>query len=457
MGRITAGLPRHEIQCLFRDGVTTGLTDRELLERFATARDRAGELAFATLVARHGPMVWSVCRRALGNMADVDDAFQATFLVLVRRAVDVRVQDSLGPWLYGVAVRVARRARTSGLRRAVVELDATIAATLPAPRAGGDWDLRMVIDEAIARLPAGYRSAVVLCHLEGLTHEEAAERLRCPVGTVRSRLARGRALLRKRLERAGLGIHATAALPLSSLEPPCASSSIAPQLIDATIRGATLLACGGPVGGSIPARILQLTVGVSRTMTISKASIAVSLFGLVGLAAWGAAVYAGQVSGAAAQPRFTVTQGGPPPSLARTPTTAQRPNPTTDSRPDLETTNPKAEPVIPDDLPPVVISVDPPLGAVDVDPGLREIRVTFSKEMNDRSWSWTEGTTYAVPKTDGEIHFATDQRTCVMPVKLEPGKTYALGINSERFHGFRDQRGQPALPYLVVFRTKSAP
>jgi RNA polymerase sigma factor (sigma-70 family) len=456
MGRTTAGLPRHEIQCLFRDGVATGLTDLELLERFAASRDRAGELAFATLVARHGPMVWSVCRRALSNLADVDDAFQATFLVLVRRAADLRVHDSLGPWLYGVAVRVARRARTSGLRRAVVGLDATIADTLPAPRAGSDWELRSALDEAIARLPAGYRSAVVLCHLEGLTHAEAAQRLRCPVGTVRSRLARGRALLKKRLDRSGLGTQAMAAWPLAWLEPPCAPSSIAPQLIDAAVRGAILCARGRPVTGAVPARILELTAGVSRSMTISKASIVLSLLVFVGLVAWGAAVFAGQVSGPASNARFAFAQDGPP-SFAFTATPAVRPDSTADPRPDLETANADAEPVIPDDLPPVVIAVEPPLGAVDVDPGLREIRVTFSKKMNDRSWSWTEGNVYAVPKCDGAIHYAADQRTCVMPVKLEPGKTYVLGINSQRFHGFRDQKGQAALPYVVVFRTKNAP
>ena len=193
-----------ELQSIFRGGVATGLTDQELLERFATYRDDVGQLAFATLVARHGPMVMNVCRRMLRNPADADDAFQATFLVLVRRARAVRVETSLGPWLYGVSVRVARRAREQGSRRRGVELDEQAAETIADRSSPGDPDLKLLIDDALLRLPASFRAAIVSCYLEGLTHEEAAERLRCPVGTVRSRLARGRALLKVRLERLGI-------------------------------------------------------------------------------------------------------------------------------------------------------------------------------------------------------------------------------------------------------------
>src|SRR5260370_40513582 len=103
MGRLRPGFGPRGLDSLFRDGVATGLTDKELLERFATRRDQAGELAFSTLVARHGPMVLKVCRRMLRDPADADDAFQATFLVLVRRAASIRFGNSLGPWLHGVS------------------------------------------------------------------------------------------------------------------------------------------------------------------------------------------------------------------------------------------------------------------------------------------------------------------------------------------------------------------
>ena len=124
----------------------------------------------------------------------------------------------------------------------------------------------------------------------------------------------------------------------------------------------------------------------------------------------------------------------------------------------LNAKNEAAEPElsIPDDLPPVVLSVEPAVGAIDVDPRLKEIRVTFSKKMTDKSWSWPTGNKYASPKLEGTIHFDRELRTCVMPVKLEPGKTYVIGVNSERFHGFKDAQGHPALPYLMVFRTKGA-
>jgi RNA polymerase sigma-70 factor (ECF subfamily) len=108
------------------------------------------------------------------------------------------------------------------------------------------------------------------------------------------------------------------------------------------------------------------------------------------------------------------------------------------------------------EFPAVVVHVEPKLGATDVDPGLREIRVTFSKRMKDQNWSWVTYSRDMFPNVEGKIHYETDRRTCVLPVKLEPGKTYWIGINSERFQNFKDLDGRPALPYQVVFRTRSA-
>jgi len=449
---MSQGLAPRELHGLFRDGVATGLTDNEFLERFATCRDPAGELAFATLVARHGPMVRNVCRRMLRNPVDAEDAFQATFLVLVRRVAAIRFGESLGPWLYGVSVRVARRARYVSARRCLVERDdATAEQALSRDRESGR-DLRFAIDDALSRLPANYRTAIVLCYLEGLTHEEAAGRLRCPVGTIRSRLARGRALLRDRLERAGLGPAASMAEPAARLEMDPAQRVVVPHLIDTTARTATRLATGQPLAELVPARLAELVTGVTKTMTISKLAIATSLLVFAGLVAWGAA-------GLAAP---TPERNPPAPSLGASNAPAVSALTAIDAPADLSeqsTTRPQdqkaqPDPVVPDDLPPVVVNIEPKVGATDVDPGLREIRVTFSKKMTDQSWSWTEGSKYSVPKHDGTIHYESDQRTCVMPVKLEPGKTYVLGINSERFRNFKDTKGRPALPYLVVFHTK---
>ncbi len=284
------GTPNLEL--LLRDGVATGLTDQELLERFAENRDSSGELAFTTLVARHGPMVLSVCRRILPNPADVDDAFQATFLVLVRRAGSVRFRTSLGPWLYGVSIRVARRIRDVGLRRSGAGTDGETLEAIPDPRAGilSNVDLRLAIDEGLDHLPDGYRSAVVLCHLEGLTHEEAADRLECPVGTVRSRLARGRALLRGHLERLGLGPPTGISKPVPRANRDGALPIVAAHLIETTAQAAARLAAGQPLAETLSTRLAGIVAGVTRSMMISKITLSLSLFAVTILAAWGVSV-----------------------------------------------------------------------------------------------------------------------------------------------------------------------
>ena len=180
-----------QAQALFSVGSATGLSDDELIGRFLVHRDEAAEAAFAAIVARHGPMVRGVCGRSLADPRDVDDAFQATFLVLARRAGSIRGGQSLGRWLFGVTRKVAARARMRADRFRSEDIRGH---EPPAPpdQTVENRDLRRVIDEELARLPSTSREAVVLCHLEGLTHEEAASRLGWPVGTVRSRLARAR-------------------------------------------------------------------------------------------------------------------------------------------------------------------------------------------------------------------------------------------------------------------------
>jgi RNA polymerase sigma factor (sigma-70 family) len=439
------------LTALLEDGTATGLSDRELLERFASSRDQSGEFAFATLVARHGPMVKGVCRRMLRNPADADDAFQATFLVLVRRAGSIRLGDSLGPWLYGVTVRVARRARAVGARRQLIELAAEAADPCSERRPQVNRDLGLIIDEELSRLPESFRTAIVLCHLQGFTHDEAADRLGCPVGTIRSRLARGRALLRRRLEHTGLATFAgSCAWP--ALDEP--RSIVTRDLITHIARIAARYAAGQPLRAVVPAAIAKLASGVTMAMTITKSAAICSLLLL-------AALVAGGFSRLGAQ-----TQGGKPTTNSKTaiPTDSNASRVALQgssdvarkSKASLADANTRLDPALLADLPPVVLEVVPPLGSANVDPGLREIRVTFSKKMTDRSWSLIEGTKYAVPKVRGEIHYEKDHRTLVIPVQLEPGKTYLWGVNSERFRNFQDTDGRPALPYLIVFRTRSA-
>jgi RNA polymerase sigma factor (sigma-70 family) len=182
-------------------------TDGQLLARFLRSRDGP---AFAALVGRHGPMVLGVCRRVLGDRHDAEDAFQATFLTLARKAPSVVPRELVGNWLYGVAYRTALKARTAAGRRRARERRAASARVEATPPA--DHDLRGVIDHELSRLPAVYRAAVVLCDLDGCPRAEAALQLGVSEGTVSSRLARGRGLLARRLAARGLAPAAAAAL-----------------------------------------------------------------------------------------------------------------------------------------------------------------------------------------------------------------------------------------------------
>ncbi len=231
-----------QMQALFASGTTTGLTDRELLDRFRARRAEsaeaatASEAAFAALVDRHGAMVWGVCHRVLGDVHEAEDAFQATFLILVRKSGTVRVQGSLGRWLYGVAHRVALRARQRAAQReSRLARDPSLLHGDPA-RESELLDLRRVLDDELDRLPAKYRCPIELCHLQGLTYNQAAQQLNWPVATVKSRLTKGRQRMRQRLLRRGLAPGAVgAAMALTG----DARSAVPQELIRGTIRTAS--------------------------------------------------------------------------------------------------------------------------------------------------------------------------------------------------------------------------
>ena len=267
-----------DIQTLLTVGGVGGLTDGQLLERFVDRREAAGS-AFAVLVGRHGPMVWGVCRRILNDPNDAADAFQATFLVLARKAGSVRVDDSLGRWLHGVSLKVAKRARTTAARRSARERPGveTIASPQPAPDRA---ELLAELDEEIGRLPERYRSAVVLCDLGNLSHEEAARQLGCAVGTVGSRLSRGRERLRDRLTRRGLA-------PSPGLWGAGLSVKTAPPmaLVDSTSNAALRLVVGE--AALVSANVSALSKGMLQAMFMTKLKLvaAVALLATSGLIA----------------------------------------------------------------------------------------------------------------------------------------------------------------------------
>jgi RNA polymerase sigma factor (sigma-70 family) len=253
------------IRRLSRAAPVADSSDGGLLQRFVAHRDEA---AFADLLYRHGPMVLGVCRRVLGDGPDVEDAFQATFLVLVRKAGSIQRQESVASWLYGVAARVSRQARLSAARRRGHERQAPVMPTTD-ERDAVEWrDLRPLLDEELERLPEKYRAPLVLCYLEGKTHEEAAQQLGWPSGTVCGRLARGRDLLRGRLVRRGVTLSAPAlTVPLAAE----ATAALPTALFHSTKTAAMLFAASGAMAsGAVSAHAVALAEGALRAMLVHK-------------------------------------------------------------------------------------------------------------------------------------------------------------------------------------------
>jgi RNA polymerase sigma factor (sigma-70 family) len=270
---------------LLREG--GGLTDGQFLDGFITRRNDA---AFAALVRRHGPMVLGVCRRVLGHHHDAEDALQATFLVLARKAASLRSRELVGPWLYGVAYRTALRARDMNARRRAKEERARDLARSEVPADDGWQDLLPLLDQELDRLPERYRVAVVLCDLQGMTRREAARRLNLPEGTLSSQLTRARKLLAKRLARYGLLVSGGALA--AALSEKTASACVTGALAASTARAAVLVVAGQALtAGAVPARVVTLAEGVVKTMLLTKlrAVVAVGVIvfvstGVVGLA-----------------------------------------------------------------------------------------------------------------------------------------------------------------------------
>jgi RNA polymerase sigma factor (sigma-70 family) len=253
------------------------LTDGELLDRYVRHRDEA---AFEAILRRHGPMVLGVCRRVLRHEADAEDAFQATFLVLARKAHAVLPSARVGNWLYGVAHNAARKARAMNNKRREKERGAG-AHRAAAPREDGEH-LHAALDEELARLPEKYRVPVVLCELEGRTLREAARHLGWPQGTVASRLARGRALLGQRLKQRGLAL--AGGTLAAALAGGAAAAGVPPPLVGPTVRAAASFAAGGGAEG-VPAQVAAVAEGVLKAMLVNKitgASAALALAVLLG-------------------------------------------------------------------------------------------------------------------------------------------------------------------------------
>ena len=262
-----------ELQTLLTVGSLGRLSDEQLLDHFVERREDA---VFEEIVGRHGPMVWGVCRRVLRDRHDAEDAFQATFIVLARKAASVMIREKLGHWLYGVAYQTAMKAKSMRAKRRMREVQV---AEVPERIVVSD-DLRDAcaesLDWELSRLPDKYRIPIVLCGLEGRSHREAAEQLGWRVGTVSSRLSRGRSMLAERLTRRGLSLSGGLLAVLLAQE--SASAAMPTELIVSTARAASRIGARGALpAGMVSAEVAAMTHGVLKMMLLSKIKLATTL------------------------------------------------------------------------------------------------------------------------------------------------------------------------------------
>jgi RNA polymerase sigma factor (sigma-70 family) len=275
------------------------LTDGQLLEAFVGQREEA---AFEALLRRHGPMVLGVCRRVLASPDDVDDAFQATFLVLVRKAATLRPRELVGHWLYGVAFRTAMKARTMNARRRAKEKGAGERSRPEPPADEVPAELLAQLDAELNRLPDKYRVPLVLCELEGKGRKEVAKLLGLPEGTLSWRLAHAKKMLAQRLSRRGVDLSGGA------LAAVLCRSSVPHPLLTSTAKAGMAVAAGQAVtGGTVSAKVLALAEGVMKAMLLAKLKVAAWVV-LLAVCVGGGAAYRAAAQGPV-QGRFVVTDG----------------------------------------------------------------------------------------------------------------------------------------------------
>jgi RNA polymerase sigma factor (sigma-70 family) len=295
-------------------GDAEGTSDGQLLAQFLARHDEA---AFEALLRRHGPMVLGICRRVLGNVHDAEDAFQATFLVLARKAASIGKPECVGSWLYRVAYRTALRAKREAARRHGHERSLT---ALPAGDTIDDlaWqELRPILDEEVNRLAEKYRGPVVLCYLEEKTYAEAAKALGLAAGTVSSRLARARDMLRKRLSRRGLAL--SSGLLTSLLARNALAAAVPAPLAETTTKAAVLTAAGTVAADLVSASATALTEEVPRAMLMTRLRMTMCVLLVVGLLGTGAGALSHRVLAArqANAPPAPPKQANAPPAPPR--------------------------------------------------------------------------------------------------------------------------------------------
>ncbi len=309
------------VQRRLRPSLSGVVTDAQLLERFLHKRDEA---AFELLMWRHGPMVFGVCLRVLQHTQDAEDAFQAAFLMLARKAYSIGRRESVSGWLYMVAYRIALRAKTRAMRRGRLErpLDALpIDEKSRDPAELSSWrELRQLLDAELSQIPEKYRTAFILCHLEGKTCDEAAEHLGCPRGTVQSRVGRARERLRARLTRRGWMPGGSSLLSLVE-EHASSLALVTPMLVNSTVHIALLLSVLKTTSGVVSASVAELMNDAATAKHLFRLRYLAFLAMLLLLA--GTAVVWGMRSGLADNNAGKTPVVAPPPSLP--PSTVKEP------------------------------------------------------------------------------------------------------------------------------------
>jgi RNA polymerase sigma factor (sigma-70 family) len=277
------------------------MTDGQLLERFLATREEA---AFEVLVRRHGPMVLGVCRRVLSNVHDADDAFQAAFLVLIRKGPSLLPRQTLGNWLYGVAYHTALKARVASWKRRAKERQAATMSRPHETEEHMEHDWLPLLDRELDRLPTKYREAVVLCELEGKTREEAARQLGVPTGTLSGRLTMARRILAQRLTRRGVILTGTALA--TALTPSVVSASVPPALVGSTLEAVTV--------GAVSAEVAALTQGMLKSMLLAKLKLTTAVLLTATALGGSAGVFAYRVVGQSAATSQLI-ESSPQPNL----------------------------------------------------------------------------------------------------------------------------------------------
>jgi RNA polymerase sigma factor (sigma-70 family) len=410
--------------------------DWGLLAAYATGRD---EQAFAALVRRHVNLVYCAAARRVGDRHLAEDVTQAVFLILANKAKSMRHDGPLSAWLLTTVRYAAANALKMESRRHKHESRAAHAAGACSanPTDVLVWqEVARQLDDEVLRLPSVDRRAVLLRYFENRPIVDIAADLNVSEGAAKQRLSRAMDKLRKRLDRRGVaGVASMGSAGLASL--------LASHIVTAAPIGLTntacAAACGLAAGATTASTAITIAKGALNMMTWTKLKIAAAVLVAVSIGGTAGVV---TVKNAIAAER--------PPAAG----SATRPDAAQDAPARLKKKDNMGI-ISVQDAPPVVISTVPQAGSADVDAATTtELKVVFNKEMDTGGFSWVQYGKDTFPKTTGKAHFLDDKRTCVLPVKLEPGHPYVIWLNQGRFTGFADADGNKAVPYLLVFETK---